>query len=186
MLDCRAEEIDAADMRLMLLRHAKSEKAEPGMRDRDRRLNDRGRKDAARIAAYMVQQALLPDRALVSSAQRTRETWERMAPAFSVKPAVRYEDRLYESSTDSILTVIKAADRSASALLVIGHNPGLCDTARLLLAHRAGAAHQLDDGLPTAGLVVIDFAEDDWRRLAARSGRLKAFVTPRLLKPAKD
>ena len=87
MLDCRAEEIDAADMRLMLLRHAKSEKAEPGMRDRDRRLNDRGRKDAARIAAYMVQQALLPDRALVSSAQRTRETWERMAPAFSVKPA---------------------------------------------------------------------------------------------------
>ena len=39
MLNCRAEEIDAADMRLMLLRHAKSEKAESGMRDRDRRLD---------------------------------------------------------------------------------------------------------------------------------------------------
>jgi phosphohistidine phosphatase len=186
MLDRRTEEIDAADMRLMLLRHAKSEKAEPGMRDRDRALNARGRDDAARIAAYMVQQGLLPDRVLVSSAQRTRETWERMAPAFSLNPPVGYEDRLYESGTDSILTVIKATDRSASALLVIGHNPGLYDTARLLLAHRGAAAHQLDDGLPTAGLVVIDFADDDWRKLAARSGRLQAFVTPRLIRPAKD
>ena len=173
-------------MRLMLLRHAKSEKAESGMRDRDRRLNGRGRNDAAQIAAHMVRHALLPDRVAVSSAQRTRETWERMAPAFSTTLPVGYEDRLYESGTDSILTVIKGTDRSASVLLVIGHNPGLYDTARLLLAQRGGAAHQLDDGLPTAGLVVIDFAHDDWRKLAARSGRLAGFVTPRLLKPAKD
>jgi phosphohistidine phosphatase len=191
MLDCaildrRAEEIDAAAMRLMLLRHAKSEKAEPGMRDRDRALNARGRDDAAQIAAYMARQALLPDRVLVSPAQRTRETWERMAPAFSSHPPVDYEDRLYESGTDSILTVIKAADRSASTLLVIGHNPGLYDTAQLLLEQRGGTAHQLDDGLPTAGLVVIDFAGDDWRKLPARSGRLQRFVAPRLIKPVKD
>jgi phosphohistidine phosphatase len=173
-------------MQLMLLRHAKSEKAESGMRDRDRRLNTRGRDDAARIAAYMVQQGLQPERVVISSAQRTRETWERMAPAFSTSPAVSYEDRLYESSTETILTVIKAADRSAAVLMVIGHNPGLYDTARLLLAHRGGEAHQLDDGLPTAGLIVIDFAGNDWRKLAVRSGRLQGFVTPGLLKPAKD
>jgi len=186
MLDCRAQEIDAADMRLMLLRHAKSEKAEPGMRDRDRRLNGRGRNDAARIAAHMVAHALLPDRVLVSSAQRTRETWERMAPAFSPAPPVGYEDRLYESGTETILTAIRATDRAAAALLVIGHNPGLYDTARLLLAHRGGEAHALDDGLPTAGLIVIDFAEDDWRKLAARSGRLEGFLTPRLLADRED
>jgi phosphohistidine phosphatase len=191
MLDRRAEEIDAADMRLMLLRHAKAEKAESGMRDRDRRLDARGRDDAARIAAHMVRHALLPDRVMVSSAQRTRETWERMAPAFSASPPVGYEDRLYESGTQAILTVIKAADRSASALLVIGHNPGLHDTARLLLAPRGDtprgdAAHRLDDGLPTAGLIVIDFADDGWRKLAARSGRLEAFVTPRRLEPPED
>jgi phosphohistidine phosphatase len=184
MLDRRTEEIDATDMRLMLLRHAKSEKAESGMRDRDRRLNARGRNDAAQIAAHMVRHALLPDRVIVSSAQRTRETWERMAPAFSTTPSVGHEDRLYEASTEAILTVIKAAGRSS--LLVIGHNPGLYDTARLLLAHRDGEAHQLDDGLPTAGLVVIDFAGDDWRKLATRSGRLAEFVSPRLIKSAQD
>jgi phosphohistidine phosphatase len=185
MLNRRTEEIDATDMRLMLLRHAKSEKAESGMRDRDRRLNARGRNDAVEIAAHMVRHALLPDRVIVSSAQRTRETWERMAPAFSTTPSVGYEDRLYEAGTEAILTVIKAADRSPG-LLVIGHNPGLYDAARLLLAHRGGEAHQLDDGLPTAGLVVIDFAGDDWRKLAARTGRLARFVSPRLIRPAQD
>jgi phosphohistidine phosphatase len=173
-------------MRLMLLRHAKAEKAEPGMRDRDRRLNARGCDDGARIGGHMAQHGLLPDRVLVSSAQRTRETWERMAPAFSPTPPVSYEDRLYESGTEAILTAIKATDRSAAALLVIGHNPGLYDTARLLLAHRGRQAHALDDGLPTAGLIVIDFAETDWRKLAARSGRLEGFVTPRLLGSPND
>jgi phosphohistidine phosphatase len=186
MLDPNTEEIDAAHMRLMLLRHAKAEKAESGVRDRDRRLNARGRDDAARIAAHMARHTLLPDRVIVSSAQRTRETWEHMAPAFSTALPVGYEDRLYDAGTESILTVIKATDQAASTLMVIGHNPGLYDTARLLLAHRGGEAHRLDDGLPTAGLVVIDFAEDDWRKLAARSGRLKGFVTPGLLKSAKD
>jgi phosphohistidine phosphatase len=109
-----------------------------------------------------------------------------MAPAFSARLPVGYEDRLYESSTETILAVIKDADPPASSLLVIGHNPGFYDTARLLLTHRGGEAHQLDDGLPTAGLVVIDFAGDDWRKLAARSGRLERFVTPRLLKSAKN
>ena len=173
-------------MRLMLLRHAKAEKAESGMRDRDRRLTARGRDDAALIAAHMVRHALLPDQVLISSAQRTRETWACMAPAFSAQLPVEHQDRLYESGTETILTAIKAADPAASALLVIGHNPGLHDTARLLLAQRGGGAQALDEGLPTCGLVVIDFAADGWRKLAARSGRLTAFVTPRLIKSGND
>ena len=166
----------------MLLRHAKAEKAESGMRDRDRPLSARGRADAARIGAYLVQQALAPDRVMVSSALRTRETWEHIAPAFSTAPSVDHEDSLYESGSQTILTTIKAADRSISALLVIGHNPGLYDVARHLLA---GETRGLDEGLPTAGLVVIDFADNNWRKLTARSGRLQAFVTPRLLDSTK-
>jgi phosphohistidine phosphatase len=66
-------------MRLMLLRHAKSEKAEPGMSDRDRRLNGRGQGDATTMGAYMARHQLTPDLALISTAQRTRETWEHVA-----------------------------------------------------------------------------------------------------------
>jgi phosphohistidine phosphatase len=185
MLDCRPREIDAADMQLMILRHAKAEKAAPGVRDRDRKLDGRGQSDAAMIAAYMVRHDLQPRRILVSAAQRTRETWQCMAEAFAAVP-VAYEDRLYESGSEQILAVIRELGRAAPTLLVIGHNPGLYDTARLLIAPSSREADVLDDGLPTAGLVVVDFAGDDWRKLALRSGRLGRFVTPRRIKDAKD
>jgi phosphohistidine phosphatase len=183
MVDCAGPKIDAALMRLMLLRHAKAEKAEGAMRDRDRALNARGRSDAAEIAVYMRGNALLPEQVVVSSARRTRETWECMAPEISTAAAVAYEDRLYDAGTETILDVIRAGGRRADALLVIGHNPGIHDTARRLLA---GSAQALDEGLPTAGLVVIDFAENDWRKLAPKSGRLKVFATPRLIKTDKE
>jgi phosphohistidine phosphatase len=184
MLDSPAQKIDAADMRLMLLRHAKAVKAEGGARDRDRPLNGRGRSDAAEIAGYMAAHALIPERVVVSSAQRTRETWARMAPAFSTVTKVAYEDDLYDAKPDAIVTVIKAAGGKAATLLVIGHNPGLQDTVQLLLA-REGRADELADGLPTTGLVVIDFAESDWKQMATCSGRLQGFITPRLLRSAK-
>ena len=38
---------------------------------------------------------------------------------------------------------------------------------------------RLNEKLPTSGLVVIDFAFDDWSRLHANSGRLERFVSPR-------
>ena len=43
-----------------------------------------------------------------------------------------------------------------------------------------------DEGLPTCGLAVIDFAVDGWDKLHPHSGRLERFVTPRPLKPATD
>ncbi|MGB6399350.1 MAG: histidine phosphatase family protein, partial [Bradyrhizobium sp.] len=39
--------------RLMLLRHAKTESDAPSGRDRDRRLDERGRRDAAEIGGWM-------------------------------------------------------------------------------------------------------------------------------------
>ena len=94
----RPDDHDGPPMRLMLLRHAKAEKAEPGERDHERALNDRGHKDAARIGAYLAKHALVPDAVLVSTARRTRETWDGVAQALSGKPAVRFEERLYNGT----------------------------------------------------------------------------------------
>ena len=74
------------------------------MRDRDRRLNARGRDDAGALPPIW-HSTLLPDRVIVSSAQRTRETWERMAGTFSTGVAVGYEDRLYDAGTEAIMAV---------------------------------------------------------------------------------
>ena len=169
-------------MRLILLRHAKAEKAEPGMSDHERELSARGRTDAARIGAYLARHALVPDRVLVSTARRTRQTWDGVASALAASPAVDFNERLYNANAEAILTAIKDAGRGAAALMVIGHNPGLHDAARTLIA--AGdveARERLGEGLPTSGLAVIDFAGHDWRKLHPQGGRLDRFVSPRSL-----
>src|SRR5712671_3394495 len=76
------------------------------MRDFDRALNERGRKDAAKIGAYMAHHALFPDRVIVSPARRARETWEHMSKAFSALPPVDYDERLYEGGPDAVLARI--------------------------------------------------------------------------------
>ena len=172
-------------MRLLLLRHAKAEKGGPGVEDRDRALNPRGRTDAARIGAYMAHHGLLPRAALVSPARRTRETFERLTSAWPAPCPVRYVDRLYNAGLDAIVEAIKGA--SPQVLLVVGHNPGLHEAARLLIASGdVEARERLNEALPTSGLAVIDFPGDDSQKLHPRSGRLERFVTPRLLRAAAD
>ena len=67
--------------RLLLLRHAKTERGAAGERDRDRKLMARGRTDAPIIGAYLVRHQFIPDLALVSPATRAAETWALVAAA---------------------------------------------------------------------------------------------------------
>ena len=70
-----------------------------------------------------------------------------------------FDDRLYNSTADGILAVIKEADHDVSTLLVIGHNPGLHETAlRLIASGDVETRERLNEGMPTSGLAVIDFA----------------------------
>jgi len=187
MLDSCAAEIDALAMRLLLIRHAKAEKGEEGRSDRDRPLNARGCQDAPSIGAYLAHHELEPDRALISDSRRTRQTWERLASELPAAPPVSYEPALYHATPEGILDVIRTKARAGDTLLVVGHNPGLHDAARLLIASGDVAARErLNEGLPTSGLLVIDFPGTDWKSLHPRSGRLERFITPRSLRAAAD
>src|SRR5262249_28029507 len=112
-------------MRLMLLRHAKSEKAEPGMSDHPRRLNARGKNDASVVGAYGPPHARAAALVVVSTAGRTRQPGERIAAALSNPPKVFYEDRLYNAGAEAIIALVKKTAPAVRTLLVIGHNPGL-------------------------------------------------------------
>ena len=83
--------------------------------------------------------------------------------------------------------MIRETRNSIRSLLVIGHNPGLQDLAGTLIAsgdldHR----ERLREKLPTAGLVVIDFALDEWAKVHPHAGRLERFIAPRWLEAATD
>jgi phosphohistidine phosphatase len=172
-------------LRLMLLRHAKAEKSAPGGSDFDRALAPRGREETPKIGVYMAHHGLNPDLVIASPAKRVRETWDLVAPAFATRPPVAWEDRLYNAETEAILDVVR--ELKAAPILLIGHNPGLQDFARsMIAAGDVDARERLNEGFPTAGLLVIDFALREWSKLHVHSGRLDRFVSPRLLTTATD
>ena len=82
----------------------------------------------------------------------------------------------------TIFAIIKDAPAAAHTLLVVGHNPGLQELALMLVASGdIDARERLREKLPTCGLVIIDFAFDDWGKLHPQSGRLERFVSPKSL-----
>jgi phosphohistidine phosphatase len=168
--------------RLLLLRHAKAERSLPGEPDAGRGLIERGRKDAAKIGAYMARHGLTPDRVLVSPALRAQETWKQAAATWPKAPTSSNADRLYDAPSQAIFAVIKDAPAAAHNLLVVGHNPGLHELAIFLIASGdIELREHLREKLPTGGLVVIDFPVDAWPSLHPHSGRLERFVSPRSL-----
>ena len=170
-------------LRLMLLRHAKTERLQHGQHDRERRLTKRGRADAANVARYMVSYCLVPDQVIVSPARRSQETWALLAKAFSEGPNVVTDEHVYEASAENLIDVIAKAHEGPS-LLIVGHNPSLHDLAvQLIGSGNAAAREQLSENLPTSGLVVIDLHLERWSQLQRhpQAGPLERFVTPRFL-----
>jgi phosphohistidine phosphatase len=177
--------------RLMLLRHSKTENDAPSGRDQDRRLDKRGRTDAAEIGGWIGRHPPFPDSVLVSSAIRAHQTWEIAWEAMKdsvPEPRVELLPELYGADPSQLLQAVRDASAAdPQRLMLVGHNPGMHELA-LALAGSGDAAGRkaLADNLPTSGLAVLDFAIDDWADVAFRRGRLVQFVSPKLLKQTSD
>ena len=166
--------------RLMLLRHAKAV-PQGGLADENRPLAERGRSDMPAVAAFAAAQALVPELVLVSSALRTRETWELLLPAFGAAPAHRIEARLYAAPAEQVFYIIRETAPEIQSLMLIGHNPGLEDAARILTGSgEIDALIRFGGTMPTSSLAVIDLS-GGWGDLQERTGRLEFFVTPKSL-----
>ena len=170
-------------MRLLLLRHAKSDwsgKAD----DHARPLSARGKRTAPRIGAYMRAKCYEPKLVLCSTAERTKETLELVLPALSGQPQVRYDRSLYLAELPVLLAEIRALASEASPLMVVGHNPGLEQLAIALALQAQSAAERgrlqkLAQKFPTAALAVLDFEIVDWNGLKPGLGRLIDYVRPK-------
>ncbi|WP_375414485.1 histidine phosphatase family protein [uncultured Bradyrhizobium sp.] len=175
--------------RLMLLRHAKTENDAPTGQDQDRRLDQRGRCDAAEIGGWIAKHPPFPDSVLVSPAVRSHQTWDIAAEAMhgaAPPPKVAFVPELYGADVSTLLQIVHAAAADdPQRLMLIGHNPGLHEFAFTLTGSGNPAGRTaLADNLPTSGLVVIDFAIEDWGDVSFRGGQLELFISPKLLKAA--
>ncbi|MCU1600335.1 MAG: phosphohistidine phosphatase [Frankiales bacterium] len=130
--------------RLVLLRHAKAEAHRED--DQSRVLAARGRADAAAVRPYLA--SLAPTVAVVSTAARTRETWELAAPG---GVAAVLDDRVYDASVADLREVL--AERTEQCVVLVGHNPGV-----ERLAWELEANDDTNRGMRTCGIGVFEVA----------------------------
>jgi phosphohistidine phosphatase len=146
--------------RLILMRHGKAEQHAASGGDFERALAPRGQGDAALMGQVLAKAGLSPDLVLVSSARRTRETWEAARPAFPAAQAQVRRD-LYHAEAQDVLAAVRETAPDSGAVMIVGHNPGLHELAlRLALGGPADSAllARLRGKFPTA--TVAAFAID--------------------------
>ena len=117
---------------LMLMRHAKSD-WQSYTADIDRPLNDRGRRDAIRMGIYLNQKNLVPDRMVVSAAQRTRETANLLLNNLSLaEKNIVFDKELYLANRKTLCEIIELYASDKQRLLILAHNPGMDDLVSYL------------------------------------------------------
>jgi len=163
---------------LHLLRHAKAAPQGEGT-DRERPLEQRGRRAAQALAAWAAEHKLAPALVLCSPSTRTRQTLDIIAPALLRPPQILFEDALYLATAGQLLARLRQIPAGTTCVMVVGHNPGLHELAALLSDVTGGPLMaRLAAGLPTAAMASYEIAVP-WSALDRRLARVTALLTPK-------
>jgi phosphohistidine phosphatase len=160
---------------LIIVRHAKSSWENEDLSDFERPLNDRGKRDAPRMAKRLKEKRVYPDMMLTSPAQRALATCEIIAEGLGfAKNKIVREKSLYHASASQILqTLQQLRDRDEEEVVMIfGHNPGLTEFANELL-------HENIDNIPTCGVVGCRLDIDEWKKMKWGCGAMDYFDFPK-------
>ncbi len=152
---------------LTIVRHAQALPASPGGSDKDRVLSEDGVLQCAQLRSWASDSDELgrfgPVTAIVSSAQRTRETFERSFAGTSFVRTVDFSDLIYNGTREvtgqDLLIDIAAIDTVVTSLLVVAHSP----TVHELLTELASSvpSEMFTDGFPLGGAFVLALPEDE-------------------------
>jgi phosphohistidine phosphatase len=143
---------------LFLIRHAKSSWGDTALPDKDRPLNDRGRRDAPKIGERLAKRDVKPDLILSSPAMRALKTAEIIAKKLDYRRKdIVVDDRLYVVGADDLLDVIRKLGDKLERVMLFGHNPELTE-----LAHRLSSkiTH-----MPTCAVAEFTFDAESWSKI---------------------
>ena len=162
-------------LRLYLVRHAIAEELAEGMADADRRLTEDGIRRMVRAARGLRRLGVVPDRVVSSPLRRAKETAALVARALASGLEVEIEASLAPGCEPAELVRWLASARPASAIALVGHQPGMGRLASFLLTGSSEA-------------VPLRFKKGSVAALHLRAGRspgsaeLEWFLTPRQLR----
>ena len=157
---------------LFLVRHAKSSKDDPKLPDKERPLNDRGMHDAPTMGQRLRKRDVKVDLVVSSPARRALTTAEVIAKELGYKAKdIVVEERLYESSPDELLDVIREFGEKPKRLMLFGHNPEFTELARRL-------SSEIND-MPTCAVAEFEFDIKSWSEVGIQEPSKVALYSPK-------
>jgi len=111
--------------RLILMRHGDAERQAGGQADFERALTAEGRAESRAVGKALAKAGFTPDLALVSSAERTAQTWKAAAEAFDGGARVEKDRSLYAATAVQLAQAVREAAPDGDTLMLVGHNPGI-------------------------------------------------------------
>ncbi|MCH9646674.1 MAG: histidine phosphatase family protein [Deltaproteobacteria bacterium] len=162
-------------LKLIVLRHAKSNWKADYVHDHDRPLAPRGVRASRSMGVFLARVGSIPDLMLTSSAVRARATVELASEAGKWRACPLHLTRsLYEASASAALSQLRLLKTGPEIVLLSGHEPCCSELVGELIGH----AEIL---MPTATAARIDLSIKSWEEIAPGLGTLRWLVTPKLL-----
>jgi phosphohistidine phosphatase len=158
---------------LILVRHAKSSWKDETLKDIDRPLNKRGKRDAPFMGKLSKKLGIKPQLMITSPAERTYSTAKIFADELNYDiDKIEVNKNLYLADSDEMIDVIKNLNENYSVVLLFGHNPGLTDLSNVLTDEEI-------ENIPTCGVVSLTLQADKWNEIKAGSCTLNYFEFPK-------
>jgi phosphohistidine phosphatase len=162
---------------LYLVRHAQSAEKQVNQNDFGRELTSTGVKQALLVGNYLLQQQIMPDIIMTSTAERARMTASMIADALKTDiEKISLQEDLYEASTRTFFQFLTQLEDHLHHVMCVAHNPVVTYLAEYLTGAEVG------DMVP-AGLAIIKFNIQSWKEVSQGNGELENYITPEMLTP---
>ena len=158
---------------LYLVRHAKSSWKFSELRDEERPLKKRGKKNAKFMAELLKKGDEIPDLIISSPAKRAFATAKIFAEIFELdNEDLISEKKLYMADNNNFISIINSLPENVRKAMLVSHNPGLTNFVSSL-------SDEEIENIPTCGVVRVDFDTNFWKDVQDSKGNLIFFEYPK-------
>jgi len=160
--------------KILIMRHAKSSWSDEKLKDFDRPLNARGKKDAPKMGRYLKELGIAPDQIFSSPAERAKLTTLAVAKELDLNSdVIHWDEELYFGNPMAYLNAIRSAEQDSNVVMTVGHNPMSAEIMSALSFQ--SFTHQV----PTAALACFEADVENWKDVKQSGCKLLWIVSPK-------
>ena len=165
---------------LFLLRHCQTNQFEENINDHEKKLNEKGVKEANLLNKWFNNNNMLLDHIISSSAARTLETANIVFS--NMEDRINKRKKLYLCSYTEVIKELRSLDNYINNAVIVGHEPSISESLKFLIFNtRPDLVYVTSSLYPTGALSIIHFNIKNWNDLDEKTGVLDAFITPNYL-----